>query len=351
MPNTSSRFAFGAMVALASALALAQDKHPPTPPGVAQSEPGMAAYWQDLSRNLRQSTDAHALLTAALIGGLALDADKHARESWGSDAFSQLIQRAEQSAPDDVLVLWIAATQCRPTGARCDDAQQVARDKLSELDSDNAAVWLLDAEISQRAGDHESAQTAFSKAAVATRYDDYMIASVKMLAAQFAAHPPREAVLRVTNGVAQSPQAFANVAAWAIAAALVMPQVGLPFKVCTPDRKPVHDVAKAAECLTLARTMQSGDSLIAVGVGVGLERRLLSDTTDAADVERRWRDHAWMVAQLPALAPYIDGDSVSAKDYRRDLYRSNNERSAAATLMTARGIPLDPPADWKPSWR
>ena len=58
-----------------------------------------------------------------------------------------------------------------------------------------------------------------------------------------------------------------------------------------------------------------------------------------------------MVSQMPALAPYIDCDSVSAQDYRRNLYRSNNERSAVASLMTAQGIPLDPPADWKTSWQ
>ena len=343
MPSTGMKVAICAALMFASALTLAQDKPASTPSAVAGADAAASAYWRDLADTLGHSRDAHALVTAALIDGFAQQPQNPAR-------FADLIARAQKAAPDDVLVGWIAATQRRPMGADCDNAQQMARATLNKHDDDNAAVWLLDADVYQRAGDHAAAEAAFAKAAAATRYDDYTIASVKMLAAQFAAHPPRD-VVRLTNGIADSPQAFANVTAWAIAAALVMPQMRLPLKVCTPDHKPVHDAAKVAECLTIARTMQGGDSLTAVGIGVGLERRLQAGTTHAADVERRWRRHSWMVSQMPALAPYIDGDSVSAQDYRRNLYRSNNERSAVASLMTAQGIPLDPPADWKTSWQ
>ncbi len=344
MSNKGMRFVICAALTFGSALAVAQDKPAATPSAAVTTDSAIAAYWRDLASTLDHSSDAHALLTAALIDGLAYERPKPGR-------FTELIARAQKAAPDDALIWWIAATQCHPTGAICDDAQRMARDKLSQLDGGNTAVWLLDAEAGKRAGDHAVAEKAFAKAAAGARYDDYVIASAKMLAAQFAAHPPQEAVLRATNGVAASPQAFANVTAWAIAAALVMPHMASPSNVCTPNRKAVRDAAKAAQCLKLARTMQGGDSLIAVGVGLGMERRLQAGTTNAAGVERRWRSHSWMLSQMPALAPYIVGDSVSAQHYRRDLYRSNNERSTVAALMTARGIPLDPPADWKTSSR
>jgi hypothetical protein len=347
MSSKEVRFAICAVLTLGSALALAQNKPASTPPAPSDVAPAMDAYWHDLAGELDRSTDAHALLTAALIDGFSQQAPNPGR-------FGELIVRAQKAAPDDALIWWIAATQCRPMGANCAESQKAAREKLSQLDDGNAAVWLLDAAASQRAGDHASAEKAFAKAATATRYDDYMIASVKMLAAQFASHPPGEVARRSADGVIASPEAFADIEAWAIATAFVMPDMGaphtgIPFSFCTPDRKPVHDAVKVEECLGLAHIMQSGDSLTAIGVGLGIERRLLAGTLEAAEVERRWRSHRWMLLQMVALESYMDGDSPSAQRYRGDLYRSNDERTASAALMTAQGIPLDPPADWKTS--
>ena len=344
MSSKGVRFAICAVLTLGSALALAQDKSASTPLAPAKVASAMDAYWHDLAGALDGSTDAHALLAAALLDGFSQQEPK-------PDRFGELIARAQKAASEDALVWWIAATQCRGVGSDCAESQKGASEKLSQFDGRNAAVWLLDAAASQRAGDYASAEKAFAKAATATRYDDYMIASVKMLTAQFASHPPHEAARRSADGVIASSEAFAEIEAYAIAAAFLMPNMGVPFSRCTPSRKPVHDAVKANECLGLARIMQSGDSLTAVGVGLGIERRLLAGTPAAADVERRWRSNQWMLFQLLTLSPYMVGDSKSAQRYRSDLNRSNDERTAIAALMTARGIPLDPPADWKTSWQ
>ena len=303
------------------------------------------AYMRDLGDALGRSDDADALLTAALIDGFGVDGLYGAATTQG---FGTLLARAEQAAPHDPLVWWVAATQCRGEANTCAAAQREARGKLLLVDADNAVAWLLECAAMQESGDHAAAAHAFAKAAAATRYDDHMIASVKMLAAQLAAHPVPDAVRHSAEGGAVvSPDAFASTMAWAIASAFVMPSIGVPFSVCTPNKKPVQNAATVRQCLDLARTMQHANTLMAMSVGLRIEQRLLAGTRQVADVDRRERKHHWMIEQMSALAPLMSGDSVEARRYRSVLHASNSERAALEAMMKVQGIPLDPPANWQ----
>ena len=302
------------------------------------AEDSYRAYVRDRSELLGRSNNADALLAAALMP----EAYPKASDAEKAQRFTELLTRAEKAAPRDPLVWWVAATQCRGQPDNCADAQRDARAKLIEFDPHNAVTWLVESAAARNAGDADAAERAFASAAAAAHYDDHTVTSTERLAAQLMAHPSASAGVLGTRD-----EEVAYVHAASMAAALVLPSMGVPLIFCTPNHKPVQDEARVQQCLELADTMQRGDSLVAVSIGLRLEQALLEGKPEEASVLRRRRSFDWMVEQGSKLVAGMAGDSDAAQRYRRDLYASNSEIVAVAGLMKARGIALDPPADWR----
>lgn len=124
MSSKGVRFAICAVLTLGSALALAQDKSASTPLAPAKVASAMDAYWHDLAGALDGSTDAHALLVAALIDGFSQQEPK-------PDRFGELIARAQKAASEDALVWWIAATQCRGVGSAPSRKKELVKSSAS----------------------------------------------------------------------------------------------------------------------------------------------------------------------------------------------------------------------------
>lgn len=309
----------------------------PAPVADAPPAEAPAAYWRELAGALERSNDAPALLGAALI------------EAWPDDGAppdpdrrADLLARAQKAAPEDPLVWWVAALVCRPPGAQCEEAQAAARRHLVRVDPQNAVGWLLDLGPAARAGATEAAAQALAQAAAASRADDYLVAVTLMLAAQIEAHPPPAALLHSSDAAAPSTERFAHASALAIASALLMPAWQPLFEACAPVRKSVPEPV-VGQCRTIARLLQHGDSLIVVGTGLALERRLPGDRADLASVDRRRRALHWMASQMGLFEA---APPARASVYLAELRKTRSEPRTLAELMRASGIPLEPPAGW-----
>lgn len=336
------RFALCAVLLVGCGLGIAQDKSVSTSADVVAADSAMAAYWHDLASTLARSNDAHALLTAALVDGLS-------QRTPTQERFNELIARAQQAAPDDALVWWIAATQCRPTGAHCEDAQAAARAQLARIDPDNVSTWLLEMAHAYQTDDRDGTRAALAKAAAASHYNDHLIDAVVMLADQFEAHPMPSAMPDAQRAGNVSSAREARTSAWAIAAALVMPALQPVLRVCTPDKKPVGDPITYRQCLDVAQSLAVGSSLIGSSIGVAIEARLLKGTAREAEAESRRRALSWLMANQMVIGSEdaVDVRSNDESAYFMELRRTRSESQALASRMKAHQIPLEPPADWK----
>lgn len=293
------------------------------------------AYWRDLAATLERSGEARALLGAALI------------EAWPDDGappdpdrLADLFARAQKAAPGDPLVWWGAALVCRPAGAQCEEAQAAARTHLLRVDPQNALGWLLGLGPALRDGAAAAARQALAQAAAAGRADDYLVEVALLLAAQIEAHPPPAVVLRAS--AEPNAERFAHAAAFAIAATVMPPWQPL-FEACAPTHA-APSTAAVGDCRAIARLLQHGDSLAALGIGLALERRLTGGRADLASLDRRRRALHWMGAQMAAFEA-ASPNAPSA--YLAALRRTRSEPRTLAELMQASGIPLEPPGAWR----
>ena len=88
---------------------------------------------------------------------------------------------ARAAAPDDALLAWIEATACPVPASGCD--RPAALERLRALDPGNAAVWLELMRDAAGRGDDADAGFLFRQAAIAERYDMYLLPLGELLRA------------------------------------------------------------------------------------------------------------------------------------------------------------------------
>ncbi|MBN8728380.1 MAG: hypothetical protein J0H15_11860 [Xanthomonadales bacterium] len=295
------------------------------------------AYWNELATSLAGSEDARDLLTGALVTARPWEAEEP-----DADRFAHLLARAQRADPTDPLVWWVAASQCSPSGLRCEEAQAAARAHLLRLDPDNALNWLLEAGRAWEAGAQNEAYGALAKAAASGHADDHLIALTLMVAARIEGHPPPPALLRTTDHDAPNLQGFALAGGAAVAAAVAIPSWRALLETCRTTAPPEID----RHCLAVARLLQGGNSLLSAHLGYALERRTLGGADEPAATERRKRELDWMSAQFTRLGD----DTEVVASWLASLRQTGSEQRALQDVLAARGIPLQPPANWIGPW-
>jgi hypothetical protein len=309
----------------------------PTGPDVApplSSERMQAAYWDELAAALAGSEDARDLLTAALVTARPWE-DAPPDEGRVAD----LLARAERAAPADPLVWWVAASRCEPAGPRCHGARAAARAHLLRLDPDNAVNWLLAAAQAWSAGAKAEAHGALAKAAASSHADDHLVALALMVAARIEAHPPAPALLRASG---EGTPGFALAGAMAFVAPLATMPLQILFEACSARGLPAVD----PDCLAVARLLQDGNSLFSARIGLGLERRILDTPNGSFAAEQRQRELDWMGVQYLRLGE----ETAPAAAWLASLRRSGSEQRALEDVLAARGVALQPSADWSGPW-
>jgi hypothetical protein len=332
---------------LASAPAFAQDTDP-APPAAAAAAPAapemtpeqkVTQYRHDQINLLALRAEPESLLAAALFA--EPDADDKARPA--ALKTPALLKRAQTLGADSALIWWAsAAIECHANEKECPQAATLQ--KLEALDAENSAVWLLSLHRAQLAGDAPAARAALTSAAQAKKFDDRFGQLMSALYQAQEVLPMSPELLNATHEDANV-SGYRLLTAANLAISRAMPPAGHALAgACKPGDSPPDDVV--ADCIAIARKLESSGSLFAQSAGLTLHDALLPAGPERDGLQLRQRRLAWQMQRMGELSPQLATDSRVTRTYTQAL-AGGDEASALAAVLRAEGVPNEPPADWK----
>ena len=248
-----------------------------------------------------------------------------------------LIKRAQKFGPDQPLVWWVATfLECSTDAAHC-QGETIA--KLQEVASDNAVVWLPSLHAAKDPG---KARALLASMAQAQRFDDYWSASVLALFRGLQVLPVPDEVLG--HGI-NATAARINMAT-SVGSAFA-PNYARLGELCRhPD---AGDEALVADCLAVARLLESGGSFRSQAVGLAIEDALLPAGTARDVLRTRQRSALWQKHSFLELAARFPRDEALAQSYIDVLGKHDSEMSTVTAFLRSQHVRTDPPADWQPA--
>ena len=293
----------------------------------------LTVFRHDLINLLVLGADGRKLAAAAQIA--APDQNDPSRSALKKPA--GLVKRAQEFAPNDPFVLWVAASNPCMTKPGCADPAALAT--LQKTDADNAAVWLRSFPAE---GNPAKAQAIVARMAQAQRYDDYWAADVVALYHALEAMPVPDIITR--QGM--SPQAARVNFAASMATAMLPGELKQLAKYCG-GVDPAKDSAAAADCLNVAKKLETSGTFISQNIGLGIEDHFVSGT-DREVMSARQRSAAWQKEKFLEIAARFNREPTLAQSYIRLLGSEQNELAAVPALLREEHIHIDPPGGWQP---
>ncbi|WP_257385515.1 hypothetical protein [Tahibacter caeni] len=295
-----------------------------------------------LYRKLRESAAPRDWMLASQLLVLSMADDDPDFSSVGR---AELLRNAAAAAPEDALVQWVAMMAMPSADGGCAAPRMPANlDAVLRLESDNGLAWLPVLSQAWQAKDALAIDSALTRMAAATRYDDHSIEYGQLMIELFRDNPDTMHALGAAN-------AAADEAVDPVQYGLIMSQtLSTPFQVlvraCDRAKQPEADTRRFAICADLGqRLLREGKTGLVSRIGdTVLAKAGLSDDAEAAALRR---ETAWLTQAL------ADGDVVEqAHRYADALQRHGNELEALRELARARGLSPTPPPTWQPpNWR
>jgi hypothetical protein len=319
----------------------------PAEEAVPEESPEARAYFEGLMGSMRRSQSARARAQAALT--YAWGPLEHRDEQ----AHKELLRSAAQAAPADAMVqfAWATAT---PSAADCRDAAACREQRLAaaRAEPDNGMAWLL----ALRTGQPEAeVDEILRRAADAERFDDHYVDAIEAWSKAYEAFP-------MSAGLASKTLAKSGELAWlrdgdpralgrmlAIGQSVTFTFFGNgAYSFCNRKRQPDLSEARLQTCARLGRKiMQAGTTDMMVGTaGVAVVKSTGLATPGDLEAVRRYR---WLTEQMGnSGGPTISAGEFNA--YVDDLLSTRSEIRAQELFLTRLGVPVEPPAGWKPAY-
>lgn len=312
---------------------------PPTPapaaaPAPRSDEEVLAVFRHDLINMIALGADGRVLAAAAQIAA----PDQNDPSRMALKKTPGLIKRALQFAPNDPLVLWIAASNPCLTKPGCADPAALAT--LQKTDADNAAVWLR---TFPAEGNPAKAQAIVARMAQAQRYDDYWAADVVALYHALEAMPVPEIITRQGMSTQAARVNFAS----SMASAMLPNELKQLGKFCGAVDA-TKDAGVAADCLNIAKKLETSGTFISQNIGFAIEDHYVSGT-DREVMGARQRSAAWQREKFLEIAARFNREPALAESYIRLLGSEQNELAAVPALLHEQNIHTDPPGGWQPT--
>ena len=350
-----------------AACATALEARVPAAPGDSESSPGLNLENDSAEAELKrlgdlhtqQVIDAHAdrqdarsqavtgmLLHMQSVRRTILDGDRTAEQTTQAaqqrDALHHL-RRALELGQDDAVVLWNLAHigPLDDGGALATEAAQ----RLVAVEPENASGWLQLLHLRRNELTTVEQDTLFARAADASHYGIHFIASTRMLAGahQRVAYPSELIEHHQAQNGSWDVDAIAHVEAMAVLMALSLPAYHTITSGCGEDPA----VRSRDACLALGTLMaEHSEELIGQYIGLAILRRTGADEEKVRLATRRID---WQQQAFAKLLKEVDPDSGMGWEILQPLWSQPgmSELEAARLALTAAGVPLEPPPDFR----
>lgn len=250
-----------------------------------------------------------------------------------------LLKQAAQMAPNDAWVQWFAALHADP-------AENVSEPALvlQRLEPDNGAIWLFQLNAATRVKDIAGITDALARIGASRTFDDHFVAFTVEWLKFFQAHPESMGIIdeAIDEGeVTASERPL--VMAIARAAAMTIPSFAGTFSACRLGKQPLSTERRAA-CLSAGRLIANeSKTFLSQGMGIGMLSMVGAE--DASELKRNKDYLTWI-----SIGVFNDAikDPQEFARYQADFVQTGSEIQAVKNALTRAGIPLLPPADWKP---
>lgn len=315
-------------------------------------------YTQAVIEHHAARRSARSLLAAAILTGLQPWRDAITNSDSGHADFDasdhdprhadarRLYERAFERGGDDPLVLWTIANQ----GYRDDLRGMAVRaaQRLTVVDEDNAAVWLLQLHLDADALTDVETDALLARAAASAGHRTYYADSVRFLADAYSAVPRAEALVALEPlhpafaSAVQSDRSAAFMRAFGVAMAASTPSAASAGEAC---RAPEAGSARQDNCLRLARLLAGhSDTLMGQHIGLGLWERLTVGTPAHAEVVSRRRIADW---QREAYGEVVQSAHAPEWSLVEQAWAANNDEFGVIhAVLESAGVALLPPDDF-----
>ena len=291
--------------------------------------PAMIQYGRDVLAQLAQASDDDSIFAAAVISELFSSPP-------APIPHDVLLRRAQIAAPSDPHIWWASILVRADASPSLDSA--IAH--LLDIAPQNGAVWMLELDRTQKAGDAFAEQIAVNHLAHAKYFDDYT-AAIKSRILRAVDHtevppvaPEKYDAISI-SAYQKSLRRF--VSSFGGSAYLTYPALQL---ACAPERSP-PGTQQRSDCVAIGGLLvEHSTSWLAMEEGLRLQQNLAEGPLDIAEVERRRRNFEWL--QTGSSQRSYDAD----REYQSVL-EGRTEQESARIMLTEAGLPLEPPAEWK----
>ncbi|MCB1560135.1 MAG: hypothetical protein KDI75_03405 [Xanthomonadales bacterium] len=300
-----------------------------------------------------------AQLAAASRANPGFDNFKSARFPASLDP-DELVGSALTQAPDDPLLLWIAATNCPASASVC--APERSLDHLRELQPDNAMVWLQGSAIEHpekrnaetitaTANDAVDEDTRLRNIAKASRVDGFHWDIQRMLLDAFLQRPLPDELLEAGDFATPTQEKMAVIAAIGYEMAFVTPHYGLATKLCGGDAIDDYSDSRRELCIAaLGNIAKRADTMMAERLSLSRLLPLLPEGEERDAVEAKQRQSRWQqLAYAELLIPRSGRSNEMDAEAERHIALLHDGTTELATMreaLTEAGISLEPPRGW-----
>jgi hypothetical protein len=294
-----------------------------------QSEASKFQVWRSAAvRALEARSDANSLATAAAL----VFTNGYTVPSAKSTAL-QLIARASELAPESAAIGWLHLQLCAATPS-CDN-RDVAT-VLRWVDPDNGAAWLAQLSTAHKDKDTIEVDRVLADMARGTRFDLYYNQLVVLM------FDALSGVRReLPGGVVASDTAKLTALAGFVQAEIIPPLSPL-IDSC---RESTALSERREDCMTLAKIMQRGDTVIVQMVGFSIEKRLVApDSKEAKSLAERRHMLEWRVSVAGKLDSSVLPWTQNVRARRRltQMRLRPREEDVCIALLKEHKMALEP---------
>ncbi len=320
------------------------------PPATPVADDGFSPserYRRDLINFLTLRTDAPLLLAASIMARPD-DNDPDRPHAFHS---ATLLLRAQVAGAKDALTWWITAFVCGNAIQICPRPDALL--KLDQIAANNAAVWLLDAQRAQKAGDRSAANVALARAGAAREYNDYSTELTRTLLQAINDLPvPPTLLENPPQGVAATREGIQLTIAYNLASRLgpgAQPVIAAALELCDPSINAAQFDDRRNDCLALAGKLEWGSSLLAQRAGLALRARLQgSGDKPNTEIANKLRNLAWQEQRSTEITQGMLASADGTRQLQRLSLQSHTETGLVYALLREANVPLEAPLEAAP---